>query len=275
MTKPFPALSKIRITGGVYMVCAPEAQLSVLCGCPADTVKHLIRLGLIVPSEVEGIPSETGPNAILLSDRLMQNDHFSNLSEFPVLQMLYRQGMILPGHPNNTGFKPLLIGSKEQVEAQKAYIYRGNYGLSSREELMEAGLDRETAQTLMRIKLKFAFGRIKDTDELVDTRIIGSDTVEIFNDVLVRRTAFNRFEFIYGDHRVEVDLNLGKNEVYAPPYALSHHDINREYFAVIHCGEGDGWDMNRPCMGSILMFQGRIYLIDAGPNMAATRRFSA
>ena len=31
------------------------------------------------------------------------------VDEFPVLQMLYRQGMLLPNHPNNTGVKPLLI----------------------------------------------------------------------------------------------------------------------------------------------------------------------
>ena len=27
---------------------------------------------------------------------------------------------------------------------------------------------------------------------------------------------------------------------------------------VVHSGEGDGWDMNRPTMGSILLFQGRL-----------------
>ena len=36
---------------------------------------------------------------------------------------------------------------------------------------------------------------------------------------------------------------------------------------MIHVGEGDGWDPGRPCMGSILCFQGRLFLIDAGPNI--------
>ena len=39
-------------------------------------------------------------------------------AEFPVLQMLYKQGMLVPGHPNNTGAKPLLIGARAQVDAQ-------------------------------------------------------------------------------------------------------------------------------------------------------------
>jgi hemerythrin len=96
-------MNKIRITEGVYWVEVPEAQLFILCGCPEDSVKHLMKRGLIVSHEINGIHCETGPNAILLSDIALQNGHFSNLSEFPVMQMLYRQGMILPGHPNNVG----------------------------------------------------------------------------------------------------------------------------------------------------------------------------
>ena len=39
---------------------------------------------------------------------------------------------------------------------------------------------------------------------------------------------------------------------------------------MVHVGEGDGWDVTRPCMGSIICFQGRIYLIDAGPGIEHT-----
>ena len=114
---------KIQISKGIYWVEVPDAQLYVLCGCPADSVKHLMKRGLIVTKEEGGFTFETGPNAILLSDVAVQNGHFSNLSEFPVMQMLYRQGMILPGHPNNTGVKPLLIGSEAQVKSQIQYIH--------------------------------------------------------------------------------------------------------------------------------------------------------
>jgi len=126
-----PKISKIQVTAGLYWIEVPEIDLYVMCGCPADSVKHLMKRGLIVARAKNGVPYETGPNAILLSDVSVQNGFFSNLSEFPVLQMYYRQGMMLPGHPNNTGLKPLLIGSEEQVKAQMQYIYRGNYGLIS------------------------------------------------------------------------------------------------------------------------------------------------
>ena len=133
-------LCKIKVTKGVYWVEAPAAGLYVLCGCPADSVKHLMKRGLIGVRQDRGFSYETGPNAILLSDVLIQSGAFANLAEFPVLQMLYRQGMLLPNHPNNTGQKPLLIGSHAQISAQMQYIYRGNYGLVSEEELMAAGV---------------------------------------------------------------------------------------------------------------------------------------
>jgi hemerythrin len=75
------------------------------------------------------------------------------------------------------------------------------------------------------------------------------------------------FEIRYGEDFVEVDLNLGRHETYPCPYPLSHVAIDRHYFAVAHAGDGDGWDYNRPAMGSVLIHQGRVYLIDAGPNI--------
>jgi hemerythrin len=261
------ALRKIEVTTGVWWVEAPGADVRVVCGCPADTVKHLIKRGLILPTEQDGVLFEAGPNVILLSDAMVQNGSFSNLGEFLVLQMLYRQGMIIPGHPGNTGCKPLLVGSAEQVHAQLQYIYRGNYGLVTEEEIIEAGIDPATAKEMMRLKLKFAFGKIRHPGELIDTQAIERDPVEIRNGVMVRRVRFNVFEFSYDGETTVVDLNLPAFETYDSPYPLGFHQVKREYFAVIHSGEGDGWDINRPSMGSILLFQGKVYLVDAGPNI--------
>jgi len=259
-------IKKINVTQGVFWIEIPEAEVYILCGCPADSVKHLMKRGLIVSVEQDGISWETGPNAILLSDVLLQNGEFSNMAEFPVLQMLYRQGMLLPGHPNNRGLKPVLIGLKEQVEAQLEYIYRGNYGLTSESELVQAGASAEQAREMMAMKLKFAFGEIRKSEEFLDSRVIRSDPVEIRNGVFIRRLQMNVFEIKYGDASVTVDLNLSPYSTYPSPYPLNFHNITREYFAVLHVGEGDGWDINRPSMSSILMFHGKIYLIDAGPN---------
>jgi len=260
-------IQKNPVACGIDWLEIPEAGVYILCGCPADSVKHLMKKGLIRTVEDNGVQFETGPNAILLSDLSIQNGEFSNLAEFPVLQMLYRQGMLLPNHPNNTGEKPILIGLEETVYSQMEYIYRGNYGLISEEEIIASGVSKEEAKTLMRLKLKFAFGSIRSTEDLLEPRIVHSEFVEIRNKVFVRRLAINQYEIEYKGETVTVNLNLGEHDEYAPPYDLGYHAVNRDYFAITHSGEGDGWDINRPCMASILTFQGRIYLIDAGPNI--------
>ena len=263
-------LRKIEVSSGMFWVEAPDIDVRIQCGCPADAVKHLMKRGLISSTEKDGVHYETGPSAILLSDVMIQNGVFANMAEFPVLQMLYRQGMILPNHPGNNGRKPLLIGSPDQVRAQLKYIHRGNYGLLSEEELIEAQVSPEDAREIMRMKLKFAFGAIRDPGQLVDTIEIESEPVEIQGGLTVRRLRLNVFEFSLGGDEVVVDLNLPPFETYECPYPLGYHYIPREYFAVVHSGEGDGWDINRPSMGAVLMFQGRIYLIDAGPNILST-----
>jgi hemerythrin len=263
-------LRKIEVSAGIYWVEAPKADLRVLCGCPADAVKHLMRRGLISQADSDGAAFETGPNAILLSDVMVQNGAFSNLAEFPVLQMLYRQGMIIPNHPGNTGCRPLLLGSREQLGAQLQYIHRGNYGLVSEDELIEAGVSAEDARAMMRLKLRFAFGAIHPPTTLVDTMAVEEEAVTVRPGLTLRRLRLNVFEFAYEGVSVVVDLNLPPQETYECPYPLGFYYIPREYFSVVHCGEGDGWDINRASMGSILLFQGRIYLIDVGPNILAT-----
>ncbi len=263
-------IKKINVATGVYWLEIQEVGLFILCGCPADSVKYLMKRGLIVTVEENGLTYESGPNIILLSDLMIQNGDFANLAEFPVLQMFYNQGMILPNHPKNTGIKPLIMGSIEQVNAQMQYIYRGNYGLVTKEEIMGTGVSAGKAQEMMIIKKKFAFGKIAHPKELLDTLIIDSEPVEIRNQVSIQRLRMNVFQLTYQDEKVTVDLNLPKNNYYESPYPLGFHNIKRDYFAVIHSGQGDGWDINRPSMASILLFQGKIYLIDAGPSIKYT-----
>ncbi|MBF0340842.1 MAG: response regulator [Magnetococcales bacterium] len=257
----------IHVAPGVYWLQIPEAGLYILCGCPSEVVKLLMRKGLNASATKKGVTFETGPNVILLSDLLVQNGGFANLAEFPVLQMLYRQGMILPGHPNNTGVRPMLIGAADQIKAQLGYIHRGNYGLLSKEEIMAAGVDAETAEIMMRIKLKFAFGQIREPSRFLDTLEVDDTPREIRNGAMVQRIGCNRFRFTYRGQSAEIDLNLPPDLPYQSPYPLGHHSIHRHYFAVVHTGSGDGWDPDRPSMSSVLMFQGRIYLIDVVPGV--------
>ncbi|MBT8354571.1 MAG: hypothetical protein KJO60_08620, partial [Desulfofustis sp.] len=139
---------------------------------------------------------------------MLQGGHFSNLAEFPVLQMLYRQGMGIPGHPNNTGRKPLLIGNSRQIQAQLEYIYRGNYGLISMDELLEAGLSREEAELVWNLKMEFAYGKIKRTDQLLDSIILRDQEVEIRDNIYIRRDDINQFTISYMGEMVSVDLNI-------------------------------------------------------------------
>ncbi|HEY9595614.1 MAG TPA: cyclic nucleotide-binding protein, partial [Spirochaetia bacterium] len=190
-------MQKQRVTNGVYWVEIPEADLFVLCGCPADSVKHLMKAGLIVEREKDGVAAQTGPNAILLSDTMIQKGNFSNLAEFPFFQMLYMQGMILPDHPNNTGRKPMLIGLEDQVQSQSAYIYRGTYGLANHDEIVQSGAPPQLANDLIRIKRWFAFDNIRRTEDLLDLRIVDTPALELRGGAFVRRRGFNLYEFIY------------------------------------------------------------------------------
>lgn len=261
------SIRKLLVTEGLYFVEIPAAGVYLLCGAPADSVKHLLRRGIIQMTERDGVACENGPNAILLSDTMVQNGHLCNLGEFPILQMLYRQGMAIPGHPNNTGRKPRLIGRPEQLAAQLRYIHRGNYGLISVDEMMLAGIGAAEAEALMRIKLHFAYGRIAPPEEFVECVTLAAGPAEIGGGVSIERLAHNRFAIRHGTDAVEVDLNLERNVIYPCPYPLTPVAIDRHYFAVVHSGDGDGWDFDRPAMSSVLIHQGRVYLIDAGPNV--------
>ena len=264
-------MKKTQIAAGVHWIDCPEHDVRVLCGCPADAVKHLMRRGLIGEvEEADGTRYETGPNVLVLSDISLQNGEFTNLAEFPVLQMLYRQGMLVPGHANNTGAKPIIVGSREQVEAQREYIFRGNYGLVSEDEMIAAGVSKALAAEYMHVKTTFAYGRIKPPDELIDFRVLEDEPVELARGVTIERVAVNTFRVRCDDDHADVSLTVDRREPYRPPYILGQHKVKREYFSIVHTGEGDGWDVNRPCMASILVFQGRIYLIDAGPGVMAT-----
>jgi len=162
----------------------------------------------------------------------------------------------------------MLIGSKSQIDAQMEYIYRGNYGLTTAEEMIETGIEPAYAEELMRMKLKFAFGTIHKSDELLDHKVVSDTPTEVRSGVMVKRLQTNVFEFSYGEESVTVDINMAYGQKYRSPYPLGFQNVPREYFAVVHSGQGDGWDTNRPSMASILIYQGKVYLIDAGPNIA-------
>ena len=257
----------VEVGTGIKLVEIPESGLSILCGCPENAYKLLKRAGLIEKVEGGGRTWESGPNAILLSEFPVQGGRFCNLIEFPVLQMLYRQGMIIPGHPNNRGERPLLIGHRDDLEAMARYVHLGNYGLANREALVEAGLGEEAADELLAMKRHFAFGSFRSTEELLEFRVIEGPAIELRKGSFLRRLGPNRYQIFHGAESVEVDLSLPAGASYPLPYELPRRSFSREQFSVVHIGEGDGWDVDRPCMSSLVVHRGRVWLVDAGPNV--------
>jgi hypothetical protein len=103
--------------------------------------------------------------------------------------MLYKQGMIIPENPSNKCEKPLLIGSQEQVASQMEYIYRGNDGLVSKEEILAAGEYRRTNANESKIRIcsdsknRRTFGSLdprQKTDRNQKRRDAQTDTYERF-----------------------------------------------------------------------------------------------
>ncbi|NJN25784.1 MAG: MBL fold metallo-hydrolase [Cyclobacteriaceae bacterium] len=260
-------ITKKHISEGITWVAIEDAKVYICCGCPADTVKHLKKAGLIETLERDGVLYENGPNAILLSDTLIQNGQIANLTEFAILQMLYLQGFNLPNHPNYKKSKPILIGYEEQIRMQLEYVTVGNHGLSSIEEIIAAGISTENAQKIFTTKLHYAAGHINSMHDIVSPCVLDEGMAEIKNQVFIKRTGINIFEILYKEERATVDLNLKANEHFAVPYRLPFREVNPGYFSVTHTGEGNGWDENRPCMASVIHYKDKYYLIDAGPNV--------
>jgi len=260
-------MNLIKVATGLFWLEIPEQDLYLMCGCPMDSIKHLENMDIIHRINRDDVYMESGPNAILLSDLAVQNGYFCNLAEFPILHMMYKQGMALPGHPGNKGTRPWLIGISDQVEAQKKYIFRGNYGLATREEFAEAGCSNIESDLMWNLKMKFNFNTILEPELLVDTTVVAEDPVELKPGVILTRNGLNCYTITYKGQSIDIDLNLNEDELYEPPYQLKSTKVSREYFSVIHMGEGNGWDNSRPCMGSIINYKGKIYLIDAGPNI--------
>ena len=258
----------VQVAAGLHWVSIPEVEFFLQCGCMQDSVKYLIQRGCIEQIEQHGLIYETGPNAVLLSDTTISGGHFSNLAEFPVAHMYFHQGKGLPDHPNYSGRKPLLIGSSKQIMAQLNYIHRGKYGLISKDELLATGMSKEDAAFHWNLKMEFASGEIKHMEQLLDAIVLGDQEMEIRDGISIRREAVNRFTIRFKEDSAEVDLSIPSTGRYPAPYPLGFHDIPREYFAIVHSGQGDGWDINRPAMASIVIYQGKVYLIDAGPHIA-------
>ena len=76
-------IKKIRITPGISWIEIPDAEVFILCGCPADTVKHLIKNGIIKTVEKDnfGTLIKT-PYEATFRDRLILKYGYDKFSFF-------------------------------------------------------------------------------------------------------------------------------------------------------------------------------------------------
>lgn len=252
----------------MHWVEIPAIGLRMQCGCPPDANKYL-RVAGFISQDLHG---ETGPNAILLADRIQapcpqKNWVLPNAAEFPLMHIFYLQGWQIPGHPNNDGRKPLLIGQPDEIERQLQYLYYGNYGLDSIEAMQAAGMSYNEATAFWYAKQHFAFGKICPMHEWVRTIPLPDyQPVAIAENCYLQRIAPNHFALSYQEERIEIQLAI---EVFPSAYSLPPVTLpdSSQNCILLHIGEGDGWDHTRPCMASALLFGNQYYLIDAGPNV--------
>ncbi|GEM_PF-991116 len=253
-------IQKTKLTRGLHLVEIEDADLRLCCGCPPDAVKFLKKAGHLVESEYA-----SSPNAILLPDSKVQKGRLTNFSEFLIMNMLYNNEMIQ--HVGTQKPLPILIGLREIIEQQAKYICRGNYGHYSVEEFLENGFDESFARKMMHYKLHFAQNRIYNFDELCRLMPLEQKAIEIKNGVMIHRLSFDKFKIEYKKDSCIIDFANDK-DTNKLPFSLNDHFFEYNDFSVIHCGEGNGWEPENPCMGSLLMHEGKIYAIDTGPGFA-------
>lgn len=263
-------MTKLPVLPGVWWVEIPEEECCILCGSPADTIKHLASLGLIEKMEKDGLVYRSGPNAILLSDLPMQNGFLWNLVEFPILHMHYRQGLTIPEHPGYTHKKPMLIGLSEGIDEVADYLQRGSYGLLSQDEMRKSGLPNEDIENWWRLKLQFAGGKFRTLEDSMNVVRLNPRGGAITKKLTIKRLGINRYRFVTPTDTLDIDMNLPVHKEWYPSYDLPHHRIESKGFSVIHIGEGNGWDPGRACMGSLIVHGDQRYLVDAGPGIAYT-----
>ena len=251
------------IAPGFFWVEIEKVGLKLLCGCPPDSVKLLKQAGILSYDR----NTSQGPNAILLSDQTFNESGFANLSEFPVMHMLYVQGMLF-NDSNRLIAKPKLIGTPEMVNSQIDYLSRGNYGLLNEHEMQLIGLDENTIRKFMAIKMYFAKGKIYSHSEMFDPVFILNEAVEIWKDVFLQRVSFNQFKLKHDGDEVLININFDKKSVRRNSI---HFEFNKSTalklsaFSVVHLGEGNGWYPNNPCMSSLIFNEGLLFVVDPGP----------
>lgn len=255
-------MKKVDIAAGIYYVEVPEEDLRILCGCPENSIKFVMKKGLIRKGK-EGF---IGPNALLLNDIAIEQGRHLNLAEFPFLHYTFFQGT---GDPNNRE-KMVLIGLPSQIENQFNYVKRGYFGLYTQEEISECGISPEEAEKLY--NLRKVYHQQKKNFDIITPVYTNAKIRRVKGDLYIRRNGINDFTFIYKKEKVHISLKDTVRNT-GLPYELDYVYTEKHDFSIITTGNGNGWNPKVPCMGGVICYKGSYYLMDAGPGMTDLLKF--
>lgn len=258
--RTFQIMKSIELFPGCYWVSIPDVDLRMLCGAPPDVMKLLAANQLIEAYEIDDFYTEEGPNVILLYEDDCIKGMAANLSEFPILQMFYMQGLGVEQHPNFKKERPLLIGTHDILKKQLDYIEAGNNGLNY-VEMSKTGSLPDVVDIWFHMKAQFA-GTV-DMMALVDKQeIADQDKIEIKPEVFLERIEKNLYRISYKNETKEINLGLAEQEVFRPCYKPRKRTLPKARFMVVNTGTGNGWNAKEPCFGSLIVHQEKNYLVD-------------
>ncbi len=261
MTKNTPKQPKskievIKICAASFLLRIEEADISWIFNAWPDIAKFMIQRDLSY-------------NGIVYPDLKLQTEKgiSCNLVEFPLLHAMFNQGMYFDG------IRPMLIGSRRQLELGSESFRRGMFGFYDESEMKDCDLlDSETEELMNEIRA-LSLNGIQKADELLEllplTRLEDCPTLETateYNGVRIWKEAINVFGIEYQGEQVFIDCNLKEGEEYIPPLKIDVKNIPYRLFQVIDTGEEDGFSP-KSCMHTLIQWRSKIVCIDLPMNV--------
>ena len=105
------------------------------------------------------------------------------------------------------------------------------------------------------MKLRFAFGSIRKTEELLDLRVFDGHAIELRGGAFVRRIGVNRYEFLYDGRPVEVDVDSLARRPTSCPTICPRRAISPRISRSSISARATAGTPDRPCMASLVQIR--------------------
>ena len=247
----------IQICRGAYLLRVPEAGVSWVFNAWPDITKFLIQQGLEL-------------NGIVYPDLRVQTVRgiSCNLVEFPLLHAMFNQGMYARGE------RPVLVGTKRQLELAGESFRRGLYGFYDKSEMAGCDLSDAEMEALTREIEGLSLNGIQRTEELLELVPLmdleenpGPERASEYNGLRIWKSGMNTFAVEYGGERIDVDINMAENEDHVPPFDLDVKNVQYKLYQIVDTGEEDGFSP-KSCMHTLIQWRERIICVDLPMNVS-------